>query len=198
MIRVLLMGDTVLFRGALAQALAGEQDLHVVADVGRARHAGDAPAEPPTADVAIVDLETPSGNFPSTPGWAGALTCPVVALTGRLAQKALRYAETHGVHGLVAKDRGLRHLVDTIRRVAGGERVIDLGPKPRAATANPLTEREIDILRLMAEGKSIVHVAWDLDLTVGTVRNYLSSIVHKTGARTSLEAISAADRAGWL
>jgi two-component system response regulator DesR len=84
--------------------------------------------------------------------------------------------------------------------VHGGERVIDpdLAVAALSATDNPLTTRELDVLKVAAEGATVGEIAERLFLSGGTVRNYLSRISAKLGAKTRIEAISLARRAGWL
>ena len=91
-------------------------------------------------------------------------------------------------------------VVDCIRQVAGGARFIDpvLAVAALAAPRNPLTAREQEILRVAASGLPSVEIAAQLHLSAGTVRNYLSVIMNKTGARNRLEAVHIAQEAGWL
>jgi two-component system response regulator DesR len=99
----------------------------------------------------------------------------------------------------------LRHespirLVEAIRTVAGGERVVnpELALKALDAEETPLTAREIEVLQLFAGGAEAAEIAKALSLTVGTVRNYLTAIVSKVGARNRVDAIRIARQAGWL
>ena len=189
MIRVLVLAQPILFRSALATTLDGEDDLEIV---------GDSDDEAP--DVVIVDLDSRS------PG-SGQLVIPerhrarfVVALALDPSPSAIKRAIAAQVRGLVSKNHGVDQLIDTVRRVAAGEQVIEPARSAMSVLLadNPLTGREVEVLRLAAEGLSAPDIAHDLHLTAGTVRNYLSTIVRKTGARNRLGAIRAADRAGWL
>jgi len=194
-IRVLLVAQPALFRSALAEALDGEDDLEVVGDFDRAQDAAGV-----AADVVIMDLDSRSPSpdvaiLPDQPPDSS-----VVALALDPSPSTLRRAIAAQVRGLVSKHHRVDKLIETVRRVAAGERVIE---PARAAMSvlladNPLTGREIEVLRLAAEGLSASDIADDLHLTTGTVRNYLSTIVRKTGARNRLGAIRVADRAGWL
>ncbi|GIE94086.1 response regulator transcription factor [Paractinoplanes rishiriensis] len=90
-------------------------------------------------------------------------------------------------------------LADSVRRLAAGERVVS--PVLQAASLNAdrsLTTRELEVLGLAAEGDSVKDIASRLFLSGGTVRNYLSAIISKTGARNRLDAIRIARRDGWL
>ncbi len=196
MIRVLLVADEALFRSALAATLANEDDLDVVGEFDSARDLGRTPA-----DVAIVDGDVPGRSGVVTPGPGGRIRVrSVLVLTTDHAPSARRFTGVGGVTGLVAKDRGMGELVDAVRRVAAGEPVFGLAPSSAAARTpdSPLTERETDVLRLAADGLPSARIADDLGLTVGTVRNYMSAIVRKTGSRNRLEAVRAASTAGWL
>ncbi|HEX6537951.1 MAG TPA: LuxR C-terminal-related transcriptional regulator, partial [Candidatus Dormibacteraeota bacterium] len=81
-----------------------------------------------------------------------------------------------------------------------GERVIDptLAAAALSAGPNPLTERERDVLGAASDGSTIAAIASRLFLSEGTVRNYLSSAIQKTGARNRMEAVQQAQAAGWL
>jgi two-component system response regulator DesR len=195
-IRVLVVGNVALFRSALAATLANEHDLDVVGEIDSA---GDLRAA--AADVAVVDLE-PAGPASAPTVYLPGCTPPrsVVVLTTKQAPKHLRCVHADHIRGVVAKDGGVDQLVRAVRRVAAGERVIE---PARAATTglpagNPLTDREVEVLRLAAEGRSSARIADDLGLTIGTVRNYMSAIIRKAGVRNRLEAIRTAGRAGWL
>jgi two-component system response regulator DesR len=90
-------------------------------------------------------------------------------------------------------------LAEAIRRVAGGERFVD----PRLQVAALSTERTVStvewqVLGLAAQGDSVADIAKRMHLSLGTVRNYLSAVVTKTGARNRLDAIRIARKAGWL
>src|SRR5262249_36271032 len=101
--------------------------------------------------------------------------------------------------GLLAEDVTPDRVVQAVRRLSAGEPVGDAelvvaGLKPNS----PLTAREIAVLRLAAEGLSIKEIAMKLSLSPGTVRNHLSRILSKVGARTRIEAIAIAREAGWI
>jgi two-component system response regulator DesR len=126
--------------------------------------------------------------------------CAVLALTGVGAPAALRRALDTRVRGFVSKDGEVAQLVAAVLRVAAGERFIEPGIAIAALSAprNPLTAREIDVLRLAADGLSPAEIAGSLFLSPGTVRNYLSVIVRKLGARGRLDAVRVAVEASWL
>jgi two-component system response regulator DesR len=105
-----------------------------------------------------------------------------------------------GALGFVVKDAPAEQLADAVRRVARGERVVDpaLAAQTLAAGNSPLTGRERDVLTAARDGATVADIATKLVLSEGTVRNYLSSAISKTGARNRVEALRLADERGWL
>jgi two-component system response regulator DesR len=105
-----------------------------------------------------------------------------------------------GATGFVVKDGPADQLAVSIRRAVAGERVIDTALAAAALSdgSNPLTPRERDVLRAASSGATIATIATSMFLSQGTVRNYLSSAIQKTGARNRLEAVRTAERHGWL
>ena len=112
----------------------------------------------------------------------------------------LRRALTAQVAGFLPKDAPASELVDAIRRVAAGERVIDQGLAINALEVpnNPLSPREVEVLRAFATGAEPSEIAAQLFLSYGTTRNYLASAVSKLGARNRVDAVRIASEAGWL
>jgi two-component system response regulator DesR len=99
----------------------------------------------------------------------------------------------------LVKDAPVSLLAEAIRRVARGERVIH--PRLEAAslgTEKKVSTRELEVLGLAAEGESVAEIASRLYLSLGTVRNHLSSVITKTGARNRIDAIRIARKDGWL
>jgi two-component system response regulator DesR len=200
-IRLLIADDQALVRGALAALLELEPDLEVVAEVGRGDQVVDA-ARANHADVALLDIEMPGldGVAATRELRAAVPGCrvPMVTTFGRPGY--LRQAMAAGASGFVVKDTPARQLADAVRRVHRGLRVVDptLAAESLARGESPLTLRESDVLRAAADGKTAADVAAELHLSEGTVRNYLSSAIAKTGARTRAEAIRVAIEQGWL
>jgi two-component system response regulator DesR len=126
--------------------------------------------------------------------------CRVLMVTTFGRPGYLRQAMAAGASGFVVKDTPARQLADAVRRVHRGLRVVDptLAAESLARGESPLTLRESDVLRAAADGKTAADVAAELHLSEGTVRNYLSSAIAKTGARTRAEAIRVAIEQGWL
>jgi two-component system response regulator DesR len=105
-----------------------------------------------------------------------------------------------GVAGFLVKDAPATQLAAAIRRTVAGERVVDpaLAMSALSAGENPLTERERAVLAVAARGAAVAEIAASLYLSEGTVRNYLSSAIQKTGAQNRIEAAQTAERNGWL
>ena len=200
-IRVLLADDQALVRGALAALLALEPDLEVVAEVGRGDEVVEA-ARASAADVCLLDIE-----MPGIDGIAAAAAVRdalpgvrtlVVTTFGRPGY--LRRALEAGASGFVVKDTPARQLAETVRRVHAGLRVVDpsLATESLVDGANPLTEREREVLRVALRGSTVAAIAAVVHLSPGTVRNHLSSAIGKTGASTRAEAARIAQERGWL
>lgn len=200
-IRVFLVIDASLVRGALAALLSGEEDIDVVAGMGT----GDRVV--PTAvrhrpDIVVLDIE-PGG--PEMIAVASVLhqrlpECKlVVLLTARRPGLVVRALDLP-VSGAVDTNAQPRRLLTTIRQVAKGKKVIDpaLAVAAVGVTGSPLTPRELTVLELAADGATPSEIAGQLFLSRGTVCNYLSRIITKLHARTRIDAIRIAREAGWI
>ena len=112
----------------------------------------------------------------------------------------LRRAMESGAVGFLLKDAPATQLAGAIRRTAAGERVVDpsLALAALGEGANPLTDREREVLAVAAKGASIAEIATQLFLSEGTVRNYLSVAIQKLHARNRVEAAHIAEQKGWL
>jgi two-component system response regulator DesR len=196
-IKVLLADDQHLVRQAMAALLSFEDDITVVGDVGTGDEVADAVTrlEP---DVVLLDIEMPGKDGLTVAAELSGVRVIILTTFGRPGY--LSRAVDAGVAGYVLKDARADELADAIRKVAGGGRVIDrkLAAASRSAGANPLTDRERDVLRAAADGATIAEIAQRLFLSTGTVRNYLSSASQKVGARNRAEAVRAAEDKGWL
>ncbi|MEN0130075.1 MAG: response regulator transcription factor [Brevundimonas sp.] len=200
-IRLLLADDQALVRGALAALLDLEQDLEVVAQVGR----GDevlAAARAGAVDVALLDVEMPGldGITVAAELHRALPSCRSLIVTTFGRPGYLRRALDAGASGFVVKDTPAEQLADAVRRVHRGLRVVDpdLAIESLTVGASPLTERERDVLVAAAQGGTVADIARGTFLSEGTVRNYLSAAMGKTGARTRAEAARIAQENGWL
>jgi len=200
-IRLLLADDQELVRQALCALLALEDDFEVVASVGRGDEVVGAAREH-RPDVALLDIEMPGLDGLSAAAVLAAQVpdCRVVMLTTFGRAGYLRRAMDAGAAGFVVKDAPADVLADAIRRVRAGERVVDpaLAVATLAAGESPLTARERDVLITARTGATVAEIASRLYLSEGTVRNYVSAAIAKTGARNRVEAVRIADERGWL
>ncbi|MGW3564664.1 response regulator transcription factor [Streptomyces sp. NPDC000941] len=202
MIRVLLAEDQHIIREALAALLGLEEDIEVVATVDSGTAAVDA-ARVYQPDIAVLDIDMP-GTMDGLEAAAVVREkvpgCRVLMLTAYGKPGHLRRALGARVDGFVLKTAPPDDLVGAIRKVAVGERVLDAS---LAVTAwdladNPLTPREVEVLRLVAQGAEATEIAAQVHLTAGTVRNYLTAIVTKLNARNRTDAVRIATEAGWI
>ncbi|MFD0360295.1 DNA-binding response regulator [Nocardia sp. GCM10030253] len=201
MIRVLVAEDMRILREALVGLLALEHDIEVVAELGSGGEILAAGLRT-MPDVAVLDIELPGLDGLSA---AAELRerlpdCRTLILTGFGRPGNLRRAVAAGVAGFMLKDSRPADLVAAVRTIAAGGRVIDpqLAYAALDAPAGPLTDRELDVLRLTAAGCEPREAASQLQLSYGTVRNYLASAVTKLNARNRVDAIRIATDAGWL
>jgi two-component system response regulator DesR len=200
-IRVLLAEDQTMVREALANLLALEEDIDVVAQVGR----GDevlAAARAARPDVALLDIEMPgaSGLDAALALHAELPDTRILILTTFGRPGYLRRAMEGGAAGFLLKDAPVAELARAIRRARAGERVVDpsLAAAALSEGESPLTPREREVLARAREGGAIAELAADLHLSPGTTRNHLSSVMHKLDARNRMEAIRIAEEKGWL
>jgi two-component system response regulator DesR len=200
-IHVVVAEEMGLLRSALCAALSNEEDMEVIADAaGVGELWGVLRRDSP--DVLVLELrpEVPESAWVVAKVIAEAPETAVVAMSHRWSPPLVEAALAAGARSLVSKDAALSELVRAVRATSAGERVID----PAAAVAvlsppvNPLTRRELEVLRVAAEGVPLKEIARRLFLAHGTVRNHLSAILHKTGARNRMEAVRLAQRDGWL
>jgi two-component system response regulator DesR len=201
MIRILLVEPMNLLRGALAAVLSLEEDLDVVADLGRLDEVlAMARAVPPDVTVINMDLLADNGLRTVARLNVELPRCAVLVLAGSDAPGRLSRALDAHVRGFIGKQAAPWELAHGIRQLARGERVVDarLAVAVLAARRNPLSVRERDVLCVAASGVPSQEVAAKLHLSTGTVRNYISAILRKTGARNRLEAVRIAEHAGWL
>ena len=201
MIRVLLAEDQAMIREALAALLSFEDDIEVVAQVGRGDEVTSA-ARTSDPDVALLDIEMPGmdGLTAAAALHAAHPATKIVILTTFGRPGYLRRAMESGVSGYIVKDSPAGKLAQTIRDVLRGQRVIDpdLAAAALAEGASPLTPRERDVLAASHDGATIAQIAATVYLSEGTVRNYLSACIQKTGTRNRAEALRVAEERGWL
>jgi len=199
-IRVLIAEDQALVLGALAALLEIEGDIEVV---GQARNGAEAleMISDLHPDVVLADIEMPemTGLVLAAELKRRQAASRVIIVTTFARQGYLRRALESGVCGYLLKDSPAAQLADAVRRVHAGLRVVDPELATEAwGTADPLTERERQVLRFADEGASGADIAAKLNLSEGTVRNYLSEAISKLGASNRTEAARIARQKGWL
>jgi two-component system response regulator DesR len=200
-IRVLLAEDQAMVRGALSSLLGLEEDIEVVAEVGRGDEVVEAArrAEP---DVALLDIGLPgtSGLDVAAVLHADLPRVRVLMLTTFNRPGYLRRAMEAGAAGFLLKDAPASELARAIRAAVAGERVVDPGLAAAALSQgeNPLTAREREVLEEARRHGTVAELAAALHLSPGTTRNHLSAIMQKLDAQSRIEAIRVAEERGWL
>lgn len=188
-------------RGAFVALIELEPDLKVVAAVENGTEILPA-ALAWRPDVAIIDIDLPGldGLSAAEQLHQEVPSCRTLIVTSLARAGTLRRALAAHVSGYILKDAPPEQLTAAIRRVAAGSRVIDpqLALSVWEGSQNPLSQREHEVLRLAAQGSEPAEIAAALHLSVGTVRNYLTTIVTKLNARNRIDAIKTAYEAGWL
>ncbi|MEV6694764.1 response regulator transcription factor [Micromonospora sp. NPDC051196] len=201
MIRVVVAEEMSLLRTALCVALSSEDGIEVVAEVAAAGKLPDVVRQH-RPDVVLVDLASDvSPPVEVVAQIAGAAPGTAVLGMGRRWSPAMvGDLLAAGAHGLIGMDAPVEALVEAVREVAAGGRVIDAEVAVTALRPprSPLTRREMEVLRVAAEGLPLKEIARRLFLAHGTVRNHLSAVMRKTGARNRMEAVWHARRHGWF
>ena len=215
MIHVIVADDQALIRGALSALIDLEDDMHVVAQAADGREAiaaveaynaensgGDQAAKAASTLVVIMDVEMPVMDGISA---AAALkergaNARVLMVTTFGRPGYVQRALDAGAVGFVVKDAPAEQLLEAIRRTSQGLRTVDPALAVDALTKgqSPLSAREVEVLRAFESGGTVEDVASELMLSAGTVRNYVSSAMEKTHARTRAEALKVATENGWL
>jgi two-component system response regulator DesR len=198
---VLLAEDQTMLRGALAALLDLEPDITIVAQAANGREAHKL-ALSLAPDVVVTDIEMPQMTGLE---FAAALQqaeskARVIILTTFARPGYLRRALDAGARGYLLKERPASELAEAIRKVHAGLRAVDpaLAAEAWSADADPLTDRERQILQRAGDGRSSAEIAAELRLSEGTVRNYLSEAIAKLGAANRTDAARIARARGWL
>jgi two-component system response regulator DesR len=198
--RVIIAEDQGMLRGALSALLDLEDDIKVL---GQAEDGEQAlyMIQELSPDLCIMDIEMPKMTGLDVAERLKELkhSCRVVILTTCPRAGYFQRAMKAGVLGYLLKDSPIDELGEALRKVHQGGRAIS----PELSFSfweaeNPLTEREQEVLKLVAEGLSANEIAKALFLSGGTVRNYVSEILQKLEAKNRIDAISIAEKNGWL
>ncbi|SFE00280.1 two component transcriptional regulator, LuxR family [Bacillus sp. OV194] len=201
MITVLIAEDQRMLRGALGSLLDLEEDIEVV---GQAENGEEALSLISSLhpDVCLLDIEMPvkSGLEVAEELKKQSSACRVIIVTTFARSGYFERAVKADVHGYLLKDGSSEELAESIRKIMKGKR--EYAPELIFGSVgkgnNPLTEREKEVLRLVAEGKTAKEISTMLYLSAGTVRNYISEILTKLQVKNRIEAISIAEEKGWM
>lgn len=201
MIETLIADSVDLTRAGLLALLNREPDIEVVAELDRPEFVVPA-ACLVRPDVAVVDgsMAAPDRFATIRELHAAVPACRSVIMSSSDSRCNLREAIAARADGFVIKESDPDKITDAIRRVASGKKVVDpdLAISTLTSAFSPLTAREVDVLRLAAQGEPAMEIAGRLYLSVGTVRNLMSRVIGKTGARNRVDAIRIAESEGWL
>jgi two-component system response regulator DesR len=200
MIRVLLAEDQAMVRGALSALLSLEPDIEVLGSACDGEQAWRE-LQRLKPDVLVTDIEMPglTGLELAQRAHRQELATRIVIVTTFARPGFLRRALDAGVSGYLLKDAPAENLAEALRTVHRGGRAIDPQLALEAwSEADPLNDRERQVLRLAGEGQSAGDIAAQLNLSHGTVRNYLSEAIGKLGVGNRIEAYRLARQKGWL
>ena len=200
MIRILLAEDQAMVRGALSALLNLESDIEVLGTAADGEAAWRE-LQRLRPDVLVTDIEMPglTGLELAQRVQRHQLPVKVVIVTTFARAGFLRRALDAGVSGYLLKDAPAEQLAEALRTVHRGGRAIDPQLALEAwSEADPLSDRERQVLRLAGEGLAASDIAARLNLSHGTVRNYLSEAIGKLGVGNRIEAYRLARQKGWL
>jgi two-component system, NarL family, response regulator DesR len=200
MIRVLVVRDEGYFGTPVPVLLTGQPDMELV---GTLTFGTDLAARAAALDPTVIVFDTEymvSQVLPIAAELKARIrSCAMLLLCDPTKRGMLPPRRRAGDLSFLVKDPSATLLADSVRQLAGGERVVH--PRLQAASLNTergLTTRELEVLGLAAEGESVADIAHRLYLSGGTVRNYISAVIMKTGARNKLDAIRIVRKDGWL
>ncbi|EJL26851.1 MULTISPECIES: response regulator transcription factor [Brevibacillus] len=198
MIRIVIAEDQRMLLGALASLLDLEEDMKVV---GRASNGEDAVklVHQHQPDICIMDIEMPVKSGLDAAEELKGSGCKVMILTTFARPGYFERALKAGANGYLLKDSPSEELASSIRSIMAGRRIYAPELVDEAyGQENPLTEREKEVLVLIADGKNTKEIASQLYITTGTVRNYISVILDKLGVSNRIEAIMHSKEKGWF
>ncbi|ANU15031.1 putative two-component system response regulator [Planococcus halocryophilus Or1] len=198
MIRIVLAEDQRMMLGALGSLLDLEEDMEVVGKAANGEEVIEL-VENLQPDICIMDIEMPLKSGLDAAEILKDHTCKIIILTTFARSGYFERARKAGVSGYLLKDSPSEDLATSIRTIMSGRRIyapelVDLA----YADENPLTDREKQVMELIAEGRSTKEIAKELFITTGTVRNYISTILDKLEVGNRIEAISRFKEKGWF
>ena len=205
-IAVVIIDDHRMFAESLARLL-GDEDGITVAGIATTGADGKKLVDELSPRVVLIDHHMPGRNgveiaaeikndHPAT---------MVVMLTGTADERVIVSAIEAGCSGFLTKDDAASNVAAAVRGAAAGEaliapallaRLLPRLTRTQRSLGDDLTERELDVLRLLARGTANKTIASELNLSLNTIRNYVQSILTKLGAHSKLEAVSTGIREG--
>jgi DNA-binding NarL/FixJ family response regulator len=204
LVHLVIVDDHQMFTASLSRLLEDDPELDVLGIAASTAELTDLLGRS-SPDVVVVDWQLGTDDGASAIGVVRRLRpeAHVLVLTGNLDDATLRQAVLAGSDGLVTKDRGPDELLDAIRAVGRGEVAFDAAALARvlsdgdASAERPdLSDREVEVIRLLAEGSSNKEIAAALYLSPNTVRNHIHRISGKLGVTTRLEVVVESARLG--
>ncbi|WP_026558946.1 response regulator transcription factor [Bacillus sp. J37] len=198
MIRIIIAEDQQMLLGALGSLLNLEEDMEVVGKAGNGKEALTL-VEEFNPDICIMDIEMPGMTGLEAAEHLKEKSCKVIILTTFSRSGYFQRALKAGVKGYLLKDSPSEELANSIRSIMAGKRIY--APElmdDLYSEENPLTEREKEVLGLVAEGMNTKEIADQLSIKSGTVRNYISTILEKLNVKNRIEAISQSKEKGWF
>lgn len=200
MIRIVIAEDQRLLLGALASLLDLEPDMQVVGTAGTGKEAVEL-VRIHKPDICIMDIEMPLMNGLEAAEAIKDSGCKIMILTTFARPGYFERALKAGANAYLLKDTPSEELATSIRSIMAGRRIYASELVDEAyggGEENPLTEREKEVLGLIADGKNTKEIASQLFITTGTVRNYISVILDKLGVSNRIEAITRFKEKGWF
>ncbi|MFG6119968.1 response regulator [Thalassobacillus sp. B23F22_16] len=198
MIRIVIAEDQRMLLGALGSLLDLEEDMEVIGSASNGEEACEL-VKKHDPDVCIMDIEMPVKTGLDAAEELKDHPCKIIILTTFARAGYFARAQKAEVSGYLLKDSPSEELAASIRKIMDGQRIyapelVDLA----YSEDNPLTEREKQVIQLMADGKNTKEISKQLYITPGTVRNYISVILEKLEVGNRIEAISRFKEKGWF
>lgn len=198
MIRIVIAEDQRMLLGALASLLNLEDDMEVVGKANNGEEVLEL-VKLLKPDICVMDIEMPLKSGLEAAEEMRSLDCKIIILTTFARSGYFERALQAGVDGYMLKDSPIDELVSSIRSVMAGRRIYASELVGDVySESNPLTDREKEVLNLIADGKNTKEIAGELFLTNGTVRNYVSTIMDKLNVNNRIEAIKRIKEKGWF
>lgn len=198
MIKIVIAEDQRMLLGALGSLLSLEDDMEVI---GKANNGNEAVSlvKQLQPDICIMDIEMPEKTGLEAAEEIKGGNCKVIILTTFARSGYFQRALKAGVRGYLLKDSPSEELASSIRNIVAGKRIYAPELMDDLYTEeNPLTEREREVLELVAEGRNTKEIAEQLNIKTGTVRNYISAILEKLEVTNRIEAITQSKEKGWF